>query len=484
MTGEWRREGEGESGSVWVRDLVFERDGRYRVSVRAADLLGNRAEGELAGEAAEDFVIDRTPPAIVLEGEEGREKKKYLVGPRTISFYVEDDNFEDEGGLLIIRDGEADPIVPCKGGALHEILSDDGTYEVRGFAEDLAGNRTEELLAEKFVIDRTPPLLEVLGVKDGSANREDAVIRLRIADRNLSKKCLRVSLSKDGGKEKSLPGELQREEDGCLMELPPISEDGLYTLFAKGKDRAGNEVSREVTFSVNKLGTVFESGQGNAGEMWFRGPVRPHYSLHDVDEVTILSCCVNGAEVPYSFRDGKLTLKDELKEDGEYTVTIRTKDAAGHENVMEPETIRIDTTPPLLAVSGLSGGKKYYFEPVDLLITSDDPEASLEKLTLDGKEVSRSGESLFGRGMEVHIATYGEHEVRILLADPAGNRSEELVRTFVITDDPVLRLTANPVVPLILAAAAAGVIFLLIIRKKRKNPGSENVLDSDAGGDI
>ena len=60
--------------------------------------------------------------------------------------------------------------------------------EENDFKQFLENNRqywdyvNEELLAEKFVIDRTPPLLEVLGVKDGSANREDAVIRLRIAD--------------------------------------------------------------------------------------------------------------------------------------------------------------------------------------------------------------------------------------------------------------------------------------------------------------
>ena len=191
---------------------------------------------------------------------------------------------------------------------------------------------------------------------------------------------------------------------------------------------------------------------------------------------------MNGEEVPYQYENGRIVMGETLKNDGLYKVALETMDAAGHRSVMEPETIGIDTTPPELEISGISGSRKLYFEPVEITLTSDDPEAEYAELTLDGKKLAPNDYTRAGSRVVFKVKTFGEHSVTAQLVDPAGNKSESVTRTFILTDDPWLRFTANPAV-IVFAIAAAAFGAAMAVRAYRSR-AAKKTLDSQDPGSI
>ena len=499
VLGDWYRMRDEEQGTVYAREITAVGDGLYEIRVSAEDRLGNRTESaEMSGVAAEHFVVDTIPPVVhVLENGAALKSGTYFPDERTFLFSVEDANYADEGEILFYKEGEETEHLSFQDGRSETEITEDGEYLVEGSVTDLAGNTNDSFEVPPFVIDHVPPEIRVTGVEDGSANREILHVEVEILDEHLDPDCLEVSLVKEGGEEvtggdlpagtdgsmsETLSDRSEKTDDGYLLRLPAVEEDGLYRLRAVGHDKAGNETIEEVTFSENRNGTVFESEQGEIAGDWTAEPVKPSYKIHDVDEVSILSFSVNGEEVPYQYENGRIVMGETLKNDGLYKVALETMDAAGHRSVMEPETIGIDTTPPELEISGISGSRKLYFEPVEITLTSDDPEAEYAELTLDGKKLAPNDYTRAGSRVVFKVKTFGEHSVTAQLVDPAGNKSESVTRTFILTDDPWLRFTANPAV-IVFAIAAAAFGAAMAVRAYRSR-AAKKTLDSQDPGSI
>ena len=499
VLGDWYRMRDEEQGTVYAREITAVGDGLYEIRVSAEDRLGNRTESaEMSGVAAEHFVVDTIPPVVhVLENGAALKSGTYFPDERTFRFSVEDANYADEGEILFYKESEETEHLSFQDGRSETEITEDGEYLVEGSVTDLAGNTNDSFEVPPFVIDHVPPEIRVTGVEDGSANREILHVEVEILDEHLDPDCLEVSLVKEGGEEvtggdlpagtngsqsETLSDRSEKTDDGYLLRLPAVEEDGLYRLRAVGHDKAGNETIEEVTFSENRNGTVFESEQGEIAGDWTAEPVKPSYKIHDVDEVSILSFSVNGEEVPYQYENGRIVMGETLKNDGLYKVALETMDAAGHRSVMEPETIGIDTTPPELEISGISGSRKLYFEPVEITLTSDDPEAEYAELTLDGKKLAPNDYTRAGSRVVFKVKTFGEHSVTAQLVDPAGNKSESVTRTFILTDDPWLRFTANPAV-IVFAIAAAAFGAAMAVRAYRSR-AAKKTLDSQDPGSI
>ena len=464
--GEWSKWRDGEKGGIYVQELCFAQEGEYQLHFEVRDLAGNlSSEPSVSGPAPEHFVIDRTAPALSVS-EDGASLKKgsYFPAGRSFELTVEEEHYADEGQVLVSCDDAAEEI-PFQNGKALIRTEEEGAYRISGSIADLAGNVASVNLIPEYVIDRTPPEVWIEGVEDGSANREELFPVVRIRDANLGDGCLEVSLRRGEGEDglEGLPPVL-KDGDGYRLELLPVSEDGLYQLAAVGRDLAGNVTSQSITFSENLLGTVFECEQKELDGKWTNQAVQPSFVLHDVDEVTVVSCTINGEEQNYDYSGDHLELAETLEEDGIYQIGIETMDAAGHRNVMEPLQLKIDRTAPTLTLSGISPGKKYYFEPLELQLTSNDPEAEFTELVLDGKALAPSMCERRGSALLLPIQSFGEHTISAQLADPAGNVSERVSRSFVISSDPWLRLTSNPLILILLIAAAAGGAALLILR--------------------
>ena len=457
---EVKQTGKGILSLPYQTEILFEQDGEYELSVSGTDAAGNKAVSvKYEGEAAEHFVVDRTPPELAVSYDRNdAENNMYFRNPRTAELSVRDAFFGGENRLFIL-DGtngeESDPGVvfePVRtadgqdpaGSERSKAkirFSEDGMYALGGTVTDLAGNESKPLQEGFFVIDQTPPVIILEGVREWSANREPVSIAVKMEDANPDPERLSAILEAlHAGETKHFRNgsadpeseEASGQGGSAVLALPVVDEDDLYHLTAAAADLAGNEAVAELTFSENQGGTVFLFEQQEVLGRYVREGFQPSFILYNVDEITVLSVTVNGAEVPYLFEGNRLLLKDPLTEDGKYGIVIDTKDAAGNINSMEPAEFFIDTSPPVIRVGGLKEGVTEYTEEFEITLRTEREEDFFRYVKLDGSTVFQEGES---GELSLKISQYGEHTLEMQAEDPAGNRSEAEKYTFVLRAD-------------------------------------------------
>ncbi len=495
-----------QSADLYRTELLFEKDGEYELTVFGEDAAGNRSVSvKYEGEAAEHFVVDRTPPEVKVSYDRNDARNGiYYRNRRTAEITVRDGYFGGEHRLFVRegKDGEKrDPEIVFEEGRAGVVFSEDGIYALGGTVTDLAGNESAPLEEELFVIDQTPPVLTAEGVREWSANREPVSVLIKVEDENPDPGSLKAELrALNRGKTELFKYEAgtrtaaeggSGQNDPILLPLPAITEDDLYRLTAGTADLAGNEASAELTFSENRNGTVFVFEQQEVQGKYIRESIRPSFLLYNIDEISVLSVTVNGAEVPYSFRENRLILKNSLAEDGKYVIGIDVRDAAGNINSMDPVEFFIDTAPPVIRIGGLHPGETEYSEDVEITLRTEREEDFFRYVKLDGKTLFRAGEngtekaasgSVFSGTMcgirengdlFLKITEYGDHTLVMQAEDPAGNRSAEESYSFVLRADVKERwLGDRPVnrflyiVTFMIPGAAAVPVWRRIRRKR------------------
>jgi LPXTG-motif cell wall-anchored protein len=113
-------------------------------------------------------------------------------------------------------------------------LITDGSYIITYWSTDLAGN-TEAVKTVTYVIDTTPPSLEITNPKEGESYPSTPDIKVTTDDPDAD-----ISYELDGKPYK--PGDAIPEGD--------------HTLVVKVTDKAGNTTSKTVHFSIKPAGTT------------------------------------------------------------------------------------------------------------------------------------------------------------------------------------------------------------------------------------
>jgi|GEM_PF-2593215 len=127
----------------------------------------------------------------------------------------------------------------------------------------------------------------------------------------------------------------EKHVDTIQQLMNQITSDGIYTLHVQGLDSEGNPVVRKYVFSVNKTGTSFRYDEERAN-VYLEGRFAPVIELSNIDEVTILSCLVNGRAVGYEMQEGCLQIDENQIADGKNRITLEVKDGSGNISSMEP----------------------------------------------------------------------------------------------------------------------------------------------------
>ena len=127
----------------------------------------------------------------------------------------------------------------------------------------------------------------------------------------------------------------EKHVDTIQQLMNQITADGIYTLHVQGLDSEGNPVVRKYVFSVNKTGTSFRYDEEQAN-VYLEGRFAPVIELSNIDEVTILSCLVNGRAVGYEVQEGCLQIDENQIADGKNRITLEVKDGSGNISSMEP----------------------------------------------------------------------------------------------------------------------------------------------------
>lgn len=281
----WSVSGSGDD-TEYTGTVTFSADGDYTFDLAFTDMAGNRCVNVSYGGSAapKKFTIDQTRPVINVEFHNNDEKNGgYFADKRTTVITVNEHNFSASGvKLTAIRNGRAvlsgsEGLIWENKGDIHRAsvtFEDDGVYSFGISCTDLASNESGEVsygssvYPNEFTIDKTieTPLILVNGRScSGGAFSGKAVISFSFGDVNYASHSIKATHTAMGDTRDvtdELIGNVNVSAGSCYVTLDNIPEDeqaydGIYTISVSMDDLAGHSETTEVTFSVNRYGSVY-----------------------------------------------------------------------------------------------------------------------------------------------------------------------------------------------------------------------------------
>lgn len=274
--GEWKT-----TEDIHTCEIYFDKDGEdYAINLSVTDRAGNKSEWK----DREYFTIDKTLPevSIAIENNTDYEKENqllYFKTDKTVVFCIKDKNFDEhkvEYDIRAIKAANKRKQIDAhntesyvRNGEKHYkylTLKEEAHYYIQMRCTDKAGNESEKKKIE-FIIDKTVPNITIKGVKN-EAVYEDRVIMPEVIceDKYLDADSVKVYLLKASGEPVSKEDwNYERTEDKRKVQIQwenlrqNKSKDGIYQLFIKANDKAGNKIkdNYKVVFRVNRWGADF-----------------------------------------------------------------------------------------------------------------------------------------------------------------------------------------------------------------------------------
>lgn len=510
VIGNFHNSGTGD-GTLHVCQVVFEEDGDYTFTVAFEDKAGNRAEyGQ-----ADEFTIDRTAPVLTVAYDNNqKENEIYYAEKRTASIDILEHNFDPALiKIMLTKDGEEFPFISewSKDGEHNRAyisFDDDAIYTVSIRGSDRAGNVMEEYGEDSFVIDKTPPILEIFGVKDQSANQGTVMPGVRWEDVNGDPDGVNISIRGSSRGVQKISGEWRGTERGMELQMEDFpynpEEDDRYTLEAVARDLAGNQSEACVNFSVNRFGSVYTFDERTAS---LAGEQGTYYTNQEQDIVVTetnvdslefheITCNRNGelrtlkegedytAQISqtekgwkqYTYKVGK----ENFREEGTYVLTIYSEDRAKNRSDNQTKgkelAFAIDKTFPEILIAGLKDGGQYRENNREITVDVQDNVCVKEvSVILNGEKNVYSAADLSEQGGKLTVrigdSSYWQ-TVQILAVDMAGNEQQSEEIRFLLTSNILVQLLRSPVLMFItagiLGVSAAGAGYLKAHRNKKQ----------------
>ena len=281
--------------TTYKATITFDTDGDYTFNVEVKDLAqwtcGNVANTTYDGaltyaEGTKNetaFTIDKTAPVVsVAYNNNSAANDKYFKDYRTATITIVEHNFpvEDIARVVFSQTAERGGTVPTvswsHNGDTHTATfayNKDGDYTFDVTMKDLAGNESaaanygSSVAGKDFIIDTTyEDMISQSGVENGVAYGHDAEVipNIKISDINLQEYTVTLT-----GVQRDKTIDLTNDVNALLNKgaetvtgIFDIFEtkqdlDGIYTLKMTSKDKAGNEDSMEIVFTVNRFGSVY-----------------------------------------------------------------------------------------------------------------------------------------------------------------------------------------------------------------------------------
>ncbi|MHB8873510.1 MAG: Ig-like domain-containing protein [Myxococcaceae bacterium] len=351
-------------------------DGDFTLSAEATDKAGNRATQVVR------FTLDQTPPSVSVYGvADGQVTNQDVAPVVTVSDL-------HPGSSAVTLNGQ--PFVPGS------VLSAEGSYLLAVSASDAAGNTTSESIG--FTIDKTPPIVTVAGVIDGSFVNASVTPSFSATDGNL----LGVTATLDGVP--FAPGET-------------VSAEGAHTLVVTAFDLGGNSVTNTVSFTIDRTPPVI-SLAGVADGAIVNVDVTPSFSVQDANLLSS-SATLNGQP----FSSGTL-----VSAEGQYQLAVSASDQAGNQ-ASASLSFTIDKTGPAITVTGVADGA-FYRVDVSPGFSAQDPHLLSVDATLDGQP--------FVSG--TIVSAEGAHVLVVTASDEAGNTATASIAFATDKTAPVISL--------------------------------------------
>ena len=510
-------------------DSKFATDGDYTFSVSAIDLANNETvdsnvsyvngEDEDIRTISNAFTVDKTLPIISVSYDNNTAQNgKYFAKARIATIVVKEHNFDvervDFSALTASLDKNdiAKPEIKWEhDGNTHTAtisFAVDGDYTFDVKMTDKAANESKDadygnsVAGKEFVVDLTAPKLDITGVADKSANNGEVAPVITYSDVNFNKDAVSIVLSGINNGKVNYNGTYTDAEHGQTYTYANFEKvqkvDDIYTLTAKLTDMAGNETEKTITFSANRFGSVYdltnvkdiiskylqnekdivftETNVDSLEREGIKIKLTKNGTPTDLVEGTDYTVDVTGGNGQWSVY--KYTVNKKLfADDGRYSISIYSKDAAGNVNENIDETkeaeisFGIDKTKPVIVPIDFESDVQYAVDVKTVSVEIKD------NLVLEGVKIYLNGEEIEYK-VDGEIYTFdipksnSKQDVKIVAVDAAGNEQPIEVNDFLVNTNIFVRWYNNT--PLFVGSIigvvvlALGITIFLVFFKKKK----------------
>lgn len=507
-----------------VIDYAALGEGDFTFDISCTDKAGNTNKGWNGDNVAvnKSFTIDNTKPIITVEITNDNVKNdKYFAADRKAIVTIIERNFSEDykfdwSGLTFALDGEIltapTPVITKNDNGTYERVytidfSNEGDYTFDVKYTDLADNLSDTYVCssvayKEFTVDKTAPVLDIRGVADKSANNGDIAPIVTYSDVNFDKDAVSIVLTGINNGTVNYKGAYTENTHGQTYTYANFEKvkkvDDIYTLTVKLTDKAGNETEKAITFSANRFGSVYdltevkdiiskylqveedivftETNVDSLEREGIKIKLTKNGTPTDLVEGTDYTVEVTGGKGQWSVY--KYTVKKALfADDGRYSLSIYSKDAAGNVNENIDETkeaeisFGIDKTNPVIVPIDFESGVQY---AVDMKTVSVEIK---DNLVLEGVKIYLNGEET---EYKVDGETYtfdipksnSKQDVKIVALDAAGNEQLIEVNDFLVNTNIFVRWYNNT--PLFVGSIigvvvlALGITIFLVFFKKKK----------------
>lgn len=468
---------------VWSCQVGFQEDGEYRFGFSCVDLAGN----ESGYGRVDEFIIDQTLPKIQVSYDNNHVRNGfYYQAPRTATIIIEERNFEpSEVEITLTAKDLGVPIrtpgvsVWSSSGDKHQAViayDYDGAFSFDVAYEDMAGNAAEDYPEDSFVVDMTLPEIVISEVKDKSANQGMASPMIQVSDTNYDSTQTGIALNgwNHGQvevktvKAVTYTGEMYRVQDFPYER----SADDMYRLVVTAMDLAGNQSEEQITFSVNRFGSVYTLDRDT------KKLIQNYYTSQEipvvvtetnVDTLTYLKIVRN--------LNGKLKVLEEgndyivrksgddsswkqyeyiiyaenFAQDGHYNISFYSEDRAQNTSSNQLKgagiSFAVDHTVPSIVISGVEQEGRYRETAKTITLDVQD-NVNLSGVTVfyNEKQFKYDAAAVRKSNGKIQIMAESHNDwqtLKVLAEDMAGNEAESEEIVFLITPSWWVQLYRN-----------------------------------------
>ena len=512
-------------------DSKFTADGDYTFSVSAIDLADNETVDDKVSYVngdqepvnirtiSNEFTVDQTDPIISVSYDNNTaQNDKYFAKARIATIVIKEHNFDvervDFSALTASLDKNeiAKPEIKWEHhGNTHTAtisFAVDGDYTFDVKMTDKASNESKaadygnSVAGKEFVVDLTAPKLDITGVADKSANNGEVAPVITYSDVNFNKDAVSIVLSGINNGKVDYNGKYTDAEHGQTYTYANFEKiqkvDDIYTLTAKLIDMAGNETEKTITFSANRFGSVYdltnvkdiiskylqnekdivftETNVDSLEREGIKIKLTKNGTPTDLVEGTDYTVDVTGGNGQWSVY--KYTVNKKLfTDDGRYSISIYSKDAAGNVNENIDETkeaeisFGIDKTKPVIVPIDFESDVQYAVDVKTVSVEiKDNLVLETVKIYLNGEEIEYKVD---GETYTFDIPkSNSKQDVKIVAVDAAGNEQPVEVNDFLVNTNIFVRWYNNT--PLFIGSIigvvllALGLTIFLVFFKKKK----------------
>ena len=341
-------------------------EGNNLITASATDAFNN------AGGAGIEMVLDTISPEIIISGAEEGAFYNVDVAP-TIS-------------IVDLHLAETNITLNGNSFASGSAISEEGEYSLTAHGKDLAGNESSKSIS--FVMDKTPPAVEITNPADNSYLRQSLQISGTAIDTYLDATSLEIN------------GVVVSNTTSFDFDTTEYA-DGIYEIELSAKDKAGNEASRIISVTVDNTAPEIAISGVEEGAFY-------NYDVVPAVEITE----ANPDASAYALDNAPFELGSAILEEGMHEFSASATDKAGN-NAGKSVKFGIDKTAPVTADNAQTGW-----------VNSDTTVSLVAADVFSGVahtyyKINKAGE--WAEGTTILLSADGEYIISYYSTDVAGN---------------------------------------------------------------